>query len=183
MNGDWLAQLAPAHAPPPPGWWPPAPGWWGLALLLLLGIAALVYWWSRPPRRLGRVALRELARLEQEGDEPQLAGRLQDLLRRYAVARYGREQVAGLTGSPWIEFLVAHGGADLAGKSGAALLRAAYGGERAQVAPAPRRQAGAAGNSALWLSGARGFIKASTRGPGLPAGTRSASRTPARTPR
>jgi uncharacterized protein (DUF58 family) len=26
MNPDWLAQLAPEHAPPAPGWWPLAPG-------------------------------------------------------------------------------------------------------------------------------------------------------------
>jgi len=32
---DWLAQLAPAHAPPPPGWWPLAPGWWAVMILII----------------------------------------------------------------------------------------------------------------------------------------------------
>jgi hypothetical protein len=147
MKPDWLAQLAPAHAPPPPGWWPPAPGWWGLTLLVLLGIAALLIGLRRPPRRLRRAALRQLARLEQAGhDDAHLARQLEDLLRRYAVARFGRETVAGLTGAAWIDFVVAHGGSDWAGDAGASLLRAAYGGE-------------SPGDRARWLAGARGFLE------------------------
>jgi Domain of unknown function (DUF4381) len=147
MKPDWLAQLAPAHAPPPPGWWPPAPGWWGLALLLLLGLAALLVGLNRPPRRLRRVALRQLARLEQGShDDADLAHELENLLRRYAVARFGRETVAGLAGAAWIDFVVAHGGTDWKGDTGAHLLRAAYGGLTE-------------GDRTRWLAGARGFIK------------------------
>lgn len=147
MKSDWLAQLAPAHAPPPPGWWPPAPGWWGLALLVLLALAALLYWFNRPPRRLRRAALRQLAHLEKAGhDDVQLARGLQDLLRRYAVARFGRETVARLAGRAWIDFVVAHGGADWAGRHGENLLRAAYAGA-------------VSGERGRWLAGARGFIK------------------------
>jgi hypothetical protein len=150
MKGDWLSQLAPAHAPPPPGWWPLAPGWWGLALLFLLGIAALLYWLNRPPRRLRRTALRQLAQLEKSGhDDAHLARLLEDLVRRYAVARFGRETVAGLAGTTWIDFVVAHGGTDWAGDSGATLLRAAYGGQ-------------ASGERTRWLAGARGFLKGRT---------------------
>lgn len=147
MKSDWLAQLAPAHAPPPPGWWPPAPGWWGLALLVLLALAALLYWFNRPPRRARRAALRQLARLERASlSDAHVARLLQDLLRRYAVARFGREAVARLAGRAWIDFVVAHGGAGWAGPHGENLLRAAYGG----AAPGERE---------LWLAGARGFIK------------------------
>lgn len=146
MKPDWLAQLAPPHAPPPPGWWPPAPGWWGLALLVLLAIAAFIYWWNRPSRRLRRTGLRQLAQLENTHDDVQLARQLQDLVRRYAVARFGRETVARLAGSTWIDFVVAHGGKDWAGDSGTSLLRAAYGGN-------------ASGERSRWLAGARGFLK------------------------
>jgi hypothetical protein len=147
MNGDWLAQLAPAHAPPPPGWWPPAPGWWGLALLLMAAFAALLYWLNRPPRRLRRAALRQLVRLEQENiDDTRLARGLQDLLRRYAVARFGREEVAHLAGAAWIDFVVAHGGAAWSGRCGESLLRAAYGGQ-------------APGERDCWLAGARAFLR------------------------
>lgn len=148
MKPDWLAQLAPAHAPPPPGWWPPAPGWWGLAALLLVGVITLLIVLNQPPRRLRRAALRQLGRLENAPElaDAQLARRLQDLLRRYAVARYGRERVARLAGKAWVDFVVAHGGVDWAGDSGDSLLRAAYGGV-------------AADERARWFAGARGFLK------------------------
>lgn len=148
LNADWLSQLAPAHAPPPPGWWPPAPGWWGLALLLGLIAAALVYRLRRPAGRLRRAALRELKRLEAgANDDVRLAGELEHLMRRYAVAAYGREVAARLSGADWLAFVVAHGGTELAGETGHALLRAAYG----SPVPADR---------ARWLKGARGFLKA-----------------------
>lgn len=148
QSPDWLAQLAPPHAPPPPGWWPPAPGWWVLAAVLLAAVAAAWFGWMRPSRRLRRRALRELSDLEKSHqDSAQFARGLQDLLRRYAVARYGRDAVARLAGTAWIDFLVAHGGAELAGNTGAALLHAAY--------------AGAATNERTrWAAGARAFIKA-----------------------
>src|SRR3569833_3879827 len=91
MIADWLSQLAPTQTPPPPGWWPLAPGWWGLALLLGLIAAGLVYRGRRPPVRLRRTALRELKRLEgYMNDDARLAGELEHLMRRYAVAAYGR---------------------------------------------------------------------------------------------
>jgi len=148
LNADWLSQLAPAHAPPPPGWWPLAPGWWGLALLLGLIAAAGVYWYRRPAARQRRAALRELKRLESgPNDDARLAGELEHLMRRYAVAAYGREAAARLSGSAWLAFVVEHGGKELAGEAGQALLRAAYG----SPVEADR---------ARWLRGARGFLGA-----------------------
>lgn len=150
MNQDWLAQLAPPHAPPPPGWWPPAPGWWGLLLLSLAAVAALAYWWTRPQRRQRRAALRELTELERANlDDLRLARDLQNLLRRHAVARYGREKVAQLAGADWIDFMVVRGASEFAGPAGEALLRAAYAG----AAPGERHP---------WLAGARAFIEART---------------------
>jgi HAMP domain-containing protein len=148
VKPPWLAELAPAHAPPPPGWWPPAPGWWVLAVLLLLACIAIWLWQRRPQTRMRRSALRELAQLESTTvDAMALAAALEHLVRRYAVARFGREAVAGLSGTRWINFVVAHGGADWGGTAGAALLQAAYGGAH----PIER---------ARWVSGARAFIKA-----------------------
>lgn len=147
MNEDLLRQLAPAHAPPPPGWWPPAAGWWWLAAMLLLALLALAIWQRRPARRLQLAALRELERLERSADDAALARGVEHLLRRYAVARYGRDAVARLTGRDWIDFLAARGAAPLAGEPGLELLRAAYGGTVA------------AGSRALWLSAGRGFLR------------------------
>lgn len=147
MNADWLKQLAPPHVPPPPGWWPPAPGWWVLSLLLMLLVAGLIHWYLRPSRRLRRIALRELAQMETHvHDEFQLARELQDLLRRYAIAAYGRATVADLSGEEWLAFIVAHGGKELAGEAGKSLLRAAYGGLMLN-------------DRTPWLQGAQNFLR------------------------
>lgn len=148
LKADWLSQLAPAHAPPAPGWWPLAPGWWGLALLLVLIAAVLVYGLRRPAARLRRTALRELRRLESgPNDDVRLAGELEQLMRRYAIAAYGREAAARLAGPAWLDFVVEHGGKELAGETGRSLLRAAYG--------SPDQA-----DRARWLKGARGFLGA-----------------------
>ena len=158
-----LEQLAPDHAPPPLGWWPIAPGWWGVIAVLVLALALLLWWRKhrRQPsvRRWQRAALRELAQLQTlstlpTSDDGRLARGVQQLLRRYAIARHGREAVAVLSGEAWIAFVVRHGGADWSGDSGRALLRCAYGSEataQGHRATAPDRQ--------RWISGARGFIK------------------------
>lgn len=148
---DWLAQLAPPHAPPPVGWWPPAPGWWVLVVLLLAALLGAWLWYRSQARRLRRAGLRELAKLEAttQGDAA-LARALEHLVRRYAMARYGREAVAGLSGTRWLDFVVAHGATPWQGATGAALLQAAYGGTPQQA------------ERALWMAGARAFLKART---------------------
>lgn len=147
MNSDWLAQLAPPHAPPPPGWWPLAPGWWIVAALLALTAGALIYWLRHPSQQLRRTALRELKLLETcTDDDAGLAKELEHLMRRYALAAYGREAMANLSGDAWLAFVVAKGGAELAGEAGRNLLQAAYGGH-------------VQGDRSCWLQGARNFLR------------------------
>ena len=149
VQPDWLAQLAPAHAPPPIGWWPLAPGWWALLALLIAAIVGICLWYRSQPRRLRRSGLRELAKLEATtvGDAA-LARALEHLVRRYAVARYGRETVAGLSGARWLAFAIARGATQWQGDTGTALLQAAYGGT-------PQKT-----ERARWVAGARAFLKA-----------------------
>lgn len=146
-NPDWLTQLSPAHPPPQAGWWPLAPGWWGLIVLLLIIVAALLYRQRRPMLRLRRAALRELKILEASlSDDISLARDLEHLLRRYAVARFGRDEVAMLAGESWGAFIVARVGNTWPENSVQALLRIAYGG-RAEI------------DRTHWLTGARAFIR------------------------
>lgn len=147
---DWIAQLAPAHAPLPPAWWPLAAAWWVLLFVLMIMLGAFIYKQTRPHTQLRRLALRELKRLQAEADDDTaLARDLEHLLRRYAVARFGRDSVSALSGERWITFVVEHGGVSWLGGAGTNLLRLAYGGEAT-----PQREA--------WLNGARGFIKGRT---------------------
>ncbi len=128
MNPDWLKQLAPEHAPSPPGWWPPAPGWWGVALLCLLLAAALVWWARNPWRALRQTALRQLRVIStSDADGAAVARAIQNLLRRYALTVFGHDRVAKLAGDSWLQFVIAHGGASLAGPAGRSLLTAAFG--------------------------------------------------------
>jgi len=116
----------------------------------VLIVAALVYWWRNPTRRLRATALKALKHVESTAtDDALLARELEHLLRRYALSRFGADAVASLSGERWLGFVVARGGSAWAGEVGKDLLRAAYGGTVA----AHRQQ---------WLDGARGFIKART---------------------
>ncbi|HSO83152.1 DUF4381 domain-containing protein [Thiocapsa sp.] len=135
MNGDPLAQLRDWHLPDPIQWWPPAPGWWISATVLL----AVLLWvagvrWRRHRRRgaAARSALRELAVLREtaraDGDTRVFVAALSRLLRRFALARFPREQVAGLTGDAWLSFLDATGGGEGFRRGpGRALADLAYG--------------------------------------------------------
>lgn len=134
---DPLAELRGYHPPDPVSWWPPAPGWWLLALLIV-GLLIWVTVWAlgaRRRRRLARAAPRaaldELAALRaahaRDGDAAAFACGLSRLLRRFALARYPRRAVAGLSGEDWLAFLDAHGGGGrFQAGPGRALLTAPY---------------------------------------------------------
>ena len=125
-----LAQLAPATAEPlplrdillpePVGWWPPAPGWWLLALLTLLllvfGCRFLLRQLQqrRQRQRLLKPAQQQLEqirrRFARSSDTTQLVSDLSMLIRRTALTRYPREQVAGLIGTAWLDWLWSRSG-------------------------------------------------------------------------
>jgi len=114
---DPLAGLRGYHLPEPVSWWPPAPGWWVLAGLAVLVCLMVLGWLLRRRRRraAARLALGELAALraayQRDADPARFARGLSRLLRRFALARFPRGEVAGLAGQRWLGFLDAHGGA------------------------------------------------------------------------
>jgi len=155
-NSDWLAQLAPEHAPAIPPWWPPAPGWWLLAALIIVLLAGAVWWWRWPPRRLRRVALRELKRIRSRDMDPAATARaLQNLLRRYALAVFGTDQVARLIGAQWLHFVAAHGATGLGGPLGEALLAASFGGSSPSRQPEADREG--------WCAATESFVRTAAR--------------------
>jgi len=102
-------------------WWPLAPGWW----MLIAAVAALAfaaYHWRTilrlrvpiPGITLGTwrwdaaAQLRALRRRAREGQEAKTTvGELSELLRRIAMARWGRDACAGLNGEEWLSWLAA----------------------------------------------------------------------------
>lgn len=107
MNPEDLP-LRDIHLPPDIGSWPPGPGWWVVAILLLIGIAVLV-WWMYRSSKIRRSALRALKTLERDydrsGDAHTFVAGLSVLLRRVALSRGARAQVASLHDEAWLQWL------------------------------------------------------------------------------
>ena len=99
------------HLPALTGWWPLAPGWWILIALALGGLGYLIWRAYQRFRRNAprRKALSELRYLQAEyawsGDVISLGSKLSTLLRRAMLAYAPRDEVAGLTGRNWLEWL------------------------------------------------------------------------------
>ncbi len=96
----------------PIGWWPPAAGWWISATVLLLLLFLLVLWIRHlihyPPgswRKEADHALRQLRRRQQGQPAKETASQLSELLRRIAMARFGRQRQASLSGDDWLLWL------------------------------------------------------------------------------
>lgn len=99
------------HPPEMIAWWPLAPGWWILFLFVLCGLGFLA-WRAMQNYRMNtarRRALSQLGRLqaqyEQSRDAVSLGLRLSELLRRAMLAYAPRDEIAGLTGTRWLEWL------------------------------------------------------------------------------
>lgn len=92
-------------------WWPLAPGWYAIAGLLLAIIAGVAWrsWQGYRADRYRREALHAFAAIERRMGDPALRwsglADIAELLKRVALAAYPREQVAGLTGDAWWQFL------------------------------------------------------------------------------
>lgn len=130
-HSDPLQGLRDIHLPTPVSFWPPAPGWWLLALFIVILVFATLWLWRRHRRHAyRRTALKRLQQLHQALNEGQsetsIIAELSLLLRRTAISRYGRQQVAALQGSAWLEFLDRTGRHTPFTAEGQALLDAPY---------------------------------------------------------
>jgi hypothetical protein len=98
------------HLPDPISWWPPAIGWWLVAgMIILLAIVGWLVAWFLRKRRMRRNAIAEVRRVaalyQESGDPLEYVRRLSVVLRRIAISFHPREEVAGLSGEAWLDFL------------------------------------------------------------------------------
>jgi hypothetical protein len=107
--------LRDVHAPPFPDFWPPAPGWWIAGALLaglLIAMSVRLYRRYRLQRLRGQV-LASLDALSAGYRADAAVGFVTEvsmLLRRVALRRFPRRQVASLFGAEWCRFLDETGG-------------------------------------------------------------------------
>ena len=119
MDPGSLKHLHDIVVPAPSPWLPAAPGWYALGfslLLLLLWFSGKRYrTWQR--NRYRREALNALNRIEKSLTDPvqfsQFLPQLPELVKRTAIAAYGRIQVASLSGIDWLIFLDNTGATDI----------------------------------------------------------------------
>ena len=102
MEPDMLAGLRDVHLPEAVDsyWWPPAIGWWILlAVVLLLPLVIKIIHWQRI-RSAKYYALREMDKyvLEYADNPARFAQEISVLLRRIAILKYGKDEVASLSG-------------------------------------------------------------------------------------
>jgi len=117
--------------PAPVSWWLAAPGWKVLGVIfilwiLLLGMRRVRHWWRN---RYRRVALKELARIQQQSGDRwhEVVAMLPYYLKVTALQAYPRSDVAALSGDAWAQFLDAHySGPSFASGVGRKLLSVAY---------------------------------------------------------
>ncbi len=99
------------HLPEAISWWPLAPGWWVVIGIVLVGLGFLLRAWLRTRARgaARRYAMRQLDVLEQQFNEHRdpvaFGSDLSELLRRTMLAYAPRQDVAGLTGDAWLQWL------------------------------------------------------------------------------
>ncbi len=114
---DPLSQLRDIHVPMAPHWWPPAPGWWLLTLIIVtLAVLGIRFAWQRyrdgAPLRRARSDLEQsfsYFSIARQGGElaakRTLADTVNAVLKRLALVRYPRAEVAELSGARWNAFL------------------------------------------------------------------------------
>ncbi|EIM25375.1 DUF4381 domain-containing protein [Microvirga lotononidis] len=100
-----LANLRDIVLPAASPWWPPAHGWWVISAgLFAAALVASIRGWKRyQANAYRREALREL-------DATSDVTAVMPILKRAAMAAYGRERVASLSGSGFLAFLDRTGG-------------------------------------------------------------------------
>lgn len=140
-------QLRDIHGLDPVPWWPPAPGWWVMLGGILISIWLIRNYILNSHRQVltelawRRDAVWELRALRKRVRQQPIAlsaSQLSALLRRVAMARYGRDSSAGLTGTTWLKWLEAHDPAGYAwSERGQLLLTLPYAPPEAMTAAIP----------------------------------------------
>lgn len=134
MNQVDLSGLRDIHLPIEPSLWPLASGWYILFGIIILIILVGFILWRLYQNKPLPYALRELEKI-QRTPENQLK-LLSQLLKRVAMAKYGRKEIAPLTEDTWQEFLLSAAPKTLTQKQAHLLAFAVYAPDKKMNEPA-----------------------------------------------
>ena len=105
MNQIDLSGLKDIRLPVEPSFWPLAKGWHILFILIvILSILIFIFWKIYQNKPLP-YALRELKKIKNENSNQSLK-ELSQLLKRVAMAKFGRDAIAPLHEDEWQEFIL-----------------------------------------------------------------------------
>ncbi len=105
MNNVDLSQMKGLHIPQTPDIFPLALGWWlliGLIAVLIFGTYIGLLWYFESKRRF---VLQEIKRIKKIKSTQQLLLAFNELAKKIAIDRFGREKIAPLYGKSWVDFL------------------------------------------------------------------------------
>lgn len=127
-----LQQLKDIHLPQPIHNWPIAPGWLLLYTLLIVILTYLVYLYyqRKKSRSIVNFALSRLNVLENfliaNPENINIAAEISTLIRRTALYYFHRQEIAGLSGKEWLDFLNRSGNTTQFSAAGSLLIDAPY---------------------------------------------------------
>lgn len=101
-----LSQLKDIHTSAPTSFWPLAKGWYILIITFFILGLILFYLWKRHKRKPLPYALKELEKIKNLPPKNQMK-LLAQLLKRVAMVKYERPQIAPLSEERWQDFLIA----------------------------------------------------------------------------
>ncbi len=128
MDPTSLQNLHDIISPEQVAWLPPAPGWYALGFSLFLlcswfSVQKYLVWKRNEYRREALIELDKIGtQLADNAKYQQFLPQLPQLVKRTAIAAYGRNLVASLTGNDWLAFLDTTGSTHLFTKGSGQLL-------------------------------------------------------------
>ena len=104
MNQVDLSKLRDIHLPIEPDFWPLATGWYVLLFLFFILVMLCLILWHNHKNQPLPYALRELEKVRHTKENHLKL--LSQLLKRVAMAKYGRKEIAPLAEESWQDFLL-----------------------------------------------------------------------------
>jgi len=105
MNGVDLSNLRGLHVPARPDVFPLAIGWWFLLAGIVFCCVLIIFIAMRYCFSQRRLILTELKRISSIQNTTSLLTEMNNLAKKIAILKYGREKIAPLYEQEWIDFL------------------------------------------------------------------------------